>query len=80
MKATLDYLFGAGFVAVDIAQTPKVFSYSLKTIKIRVEELKSIGCQPELFVVCRSSTEYNKFVENWIRIRDKLKQKNIIKE
>ncbi|KAG4073117.1 hypothetical protein HA402_002506 [Bradysia odoriphaga] len=76
MKETLDYLFAAGFVSVDIAETPRVFCFSLTTIKKRVEELKSIGCRPQLYVICRSSREYKKFVENWLRVRDKLSSTN----
>ncbi|XP_037026192.1 transcription termination factor, mitochondrial-like [Bradysia coprophila] len=80
MKETLDYLFAAGFVSVDIAETPRVFCHSLTTIRKRVEELNTVGCRPQLYIICRSSKEYNKFFDNWMRVRDKCKQKNVIDE
>lgn len=76
----LDCLFDAGFQPVDFAQTPRVFSYSLKTIQRRVKELKAIGCVPQFNIICTSTNQYNQFVENWIRVRDKLEKKNSMKE
>lgn len=81
MKEILDYLFGAGFSPEDIAKTPRIFCHSLQTTKKRLDELKSLGCRPQsLVIVCKSANEYDKFVKNWIHVRDQLKEKNIIKE
>lgn len=81
MKEVLDYLFAAGFSPVDIAQTPRIFCHSLQTTKKRLEQLKSLGCRPQsLTTVCKSANEYEKFVTNWINVREVLKEKNIVKE
>lgn len=80
VKEMLDYSFDVGFEPVDFAGTPRVFSYSLTTIRQRVNELKSIGCRPQFSIICRSSNNYNNFVENWLRVREELKEKNIVKE
>lgn len=81
MKKILDYLLDeAGFSPVDIAQTPRIFCHSLQTTKKRLSQLKSLGCRPQsLVIVCKSANEYDKFVKNWINVREQLMDKNIIK-
>lgn len=78
IKDILDYLLNeAGYTPHDIAQNPRILCHSLQTTKQRLIELKTHGCIPtSLVVVCRSSNEYQKFLNTWIDVRKKLSSKN----
>lgn len=82
MKEILDFLLDeAGFTAEDIAHTPRIFCHSLQTTKERLAELRALGCRPNsLVIVCKSVNEYQKFIQNWVNVREQLKEKKIIKE
>lgn len=55
---------------------PRILCHSLETTKKRLDELKSLGCIPtSLVVVCRSKKEYQVFLDDWISIRNKMKNK-----
>ncbi|XP_016990071.2 transcription termination factor, mitochondrial [Drosophila rhopaloa] len=68
IKEVLDYLLDeAKFTRFEIAQVPRILCHSLKTTKMRMDELKSHGCRPSsLVIICRSRREYDKFLQHWI--------------
>ena len=72
IKEVLDYLLEEEkYDPSDVAKVPRILSHSLETTKNRLNELKYYGCRPTtLVIVCRSRNEYNKFLENWITIRN----------
>ncbi|XP_055695314.1 transcription termination factor, mitochondrial [Lutzomyia longipalpis] len=77
IKEILDYLLiEAGFSPQDIAQVPRILCHSLETTRSRLNELKNHGCTPStLTIVCKSQREYEKFVNNWLSCREKIKIK-----
>lgn len=79
IKDILDYLFNeAGYTSHHVAQNPRILCHSLRTTKQRLCELKAHGCIPtSLVVVCRSTNEYQKFLNTWIDVRKKLSAKNV---
>uniref|UniRef100_A0A1L8E036 Putative mitochondrial transcription termination factor n=1 Tax=Nyssomyia neivai TaxID=330878 RepID=A0A1L8E036_9DIPT len=74
IKAILDFfILEEGFPPHDILQVPQILRYSLDTIRMRVNKLKSYGCVPSsLTILCKSQQEFEKFANNWLATREKL--------
>lgn len=67
IKEVLDYLLEDGFQPHEIANVIRILTHSLETTKQRIEELRGLDCRPSaLSIVCRSQTEYNKFIQGWL--------------
>lgn len=73
VKQVLDYLLDeTDFKPYEIANVIRILTHSKETTKMRLDELKSIGCRPStLTIICRSKREYNKFVKEWLEKVDK---------
>lgn len=73
MKDILDYLLiEEKFHPFEIANVIRILCHSLETTKKRLNELKEHGCRPtSLIIVCKSQSEYNKFLQTWIQMRKK---------
>ena len=80
IKEILDYLIHeAKFTNSEIASNIRILCHSLKTTKQRIFELASHGCRPSsLVIVCKSSNEYQKFLNNWLLVRQNLMNNNVI--
>lgn len=80
VKEILDYfLLESEYTANDVAQVPRILCHSLQTTRLRLDELRSLGCKPSsLVVVCKSANEYRKFIETWTNRRDSLMRRNAI--
>lgn len=78
VKKVLDYLLDEEkFEPMEILRVLRILVHSLETTKMRLEELKAIGCRPStLTIVCRSETEYRKFIKSWIERREELAEFN----
>jgi hypothetical protein len=74
VKEVLDFLLDeAHFQPYEIANVIRIITHSLDTTKQRLEELNKLGCKPTtLSIICRSQTEYNKFIEEWVEKKEKL--------
>ncbi|XP_063708397.1 uncharacterized protein LOC134837017 [Culicoides brevitarsis] len=65
MKAHLDFLLDeAGYPAEKIAKVPYLFSYSVKTLRKRHEELKKLNHELEsLYPLSRPSKEWDEYIQ-----------------
>ncbi|KAG5683268.1 hypothetical protein PVAND_012558 [Polypedilum vanderplanki] len=74
VKAILDYLLNEEkFTPLEVLRVIRILGHSLKTTKLRLNELKALGCRPStLTIVCRSQNEYNKFVNQWIDRKERI--------
>ncbi|CRL01276.1 CLUMA_CG014464, isoform A [Clunio marinus] len=72
VKDVLDYLLEEEkFQPFEIANNVRILCHSLETTKKRIGELKKHGCRPSsLVIICKSQSEYKKFLRNWIEKRD----------
>lgn len=70
----LDYLLDEEkFQPFEIANCIRILCHSLETTRQRIDELKKLGCRPSsLVIVCKSQTEYQKFLQAWIDKRTRL--------
>lgn len=68
VKEVLDYLLDVEeYEPVEVARVIRILTHSLETTKMRLQELRGIGCRPSsLSIVCRSQREYYKFIKEWI--------------
>lgn len=75
MKEILDYLMmEEKFKSYEILNCLRILCHKLETTKKRMEELKQLGCRPSsLVILCKSQTEYQKFIQSWIYKRSKNK-------
>lgn len=49
-----------------IIMTPRVLCQKLETVKTRIEKLEAAGISyTSLWVVCRSQSEFDEFVDRW---------------
>lgn len=77
IKEVLDYLLNEeDFTRHEVAQVIRILCHSLKTTKARIEELKTVDCRmSSLNIVCKSKREYEKFLHNWISVREKIERR-----
>jgi hypothetical protein len=71
MKEILDYLLDVEkFEPFEVVSNIRILCHSLDTTRSRLNELKQHGCRPtSLIIVCKSQTEYKKFLNIWIENR-----------
>lgn len=72
----IDYLMNEeGFEPYQILNVIRILCHSLETTKKRLDELKAVGCRPtSLIVVCKSQTEYQKFLNAWLHKKEQLEK------
>lgn len=62
IKKFLDFLMNEGFSEEDIASKPRVLASSQKTIKYRLDQLRSLGFNDvNLNSLCRSKKNFQKY-------------------
>ena len=72
MKDIFDFLIiEEKYKPFEIANNIRILCHSLQTTKARLDKLRQHGCRPtSLVVVCKSQTEFNKFLKSWIDQRE----------
>ncbi|XP_045459299.1 transcription termination factor, mitochondrial [Melitaea cinxia] len=64
-KNFLDFLIKEGFTVEEIVDKPRIFAASQKTVKLRLEKLRSLGlCEINLNILCRSRKDFQKYYES----------------
>lgn len=65
VKHFLDFLISEGFTVEEIANTPRIFSASQKTVKQRIDKLRQLGYHEiHLNVLCKTKKNFKKFCES----------------
>ncbi|XP_050361977.1 transcription termination factor, mitochondrial [Nymphalis io] len=64
-KSFLDFLIKEGFTVEEIVDKPRIFAASQKTVKLRLEKLKSLGLSEiNLNILCRSRRDFQRYYES----------------
>lgn len=68
MKTIFDYLLiEEKFEPFIVAGGIRILCHSLETTKLRMEQLKKVGCRPtSLIVLCKSKAEFEKHIKNLV--------------
>lgn len=65
MKKFLDFLINEGYTLDDIAKRPRVLTTSQKTVKHRLDKVRSLGLHNvNLNLLCKSRKNFQKYVES----------------
>ncbi|XP_026487466.2 transcription termination factor, mitochondrial [Vanessa tameamea] len=64
-KSFLDFLMEEGFNVEEIVDKPRIFAASQKTVKLRLEKLRSLGLSEiNLNILCRSRRAFQRYYES----------------
>lgn len=64
VKHFLDFLISEGYTLEEIANKPRIFTKSQKTIKQRIDKLRQLGLNEiNLNVLCRTKNKFERFCE-----------------